>query len=669
MRQPNAAIRSAYCVPSCLTLHRFDPADLQPPQPRGPIEAELHASIKADSQNEYLRSSDVLVGNCWRCHARCSFIQETSMQKSMGDKTELVLTRNRHLLTASVASALLAACGGSDNDGPTTDSFTTPLVVASAPAACAALAGRTIAAADIGEPTTGAVVTSATYNMAVADAPNAGNTAIVAGTPDHCQTLIDIKPVDPTAPVIKAQVNLPTSWNGKSLQMGGGGLNGVLVTGLGRGRADGPELQLPLTRGFVTLGTDSGHQTPGGAFALNNEAFTNYAYASYKKTRDVGVQLGLAFYGHRALKSYYMGGSEGGREGMIMAQRYPTDFDGIVAIDPVIRLIGLWQYQLSFGQVQSTPGSWIGGKVQLIHDTVQATCDALDGITDQVVSNYRACKPLADAALAAKRCVSGTDEGPACFSDAQLATIRWTYSGQLFPFALANGIYSYPGYFYGSEGVPGGLSTWVTGTTAPTSDPDVPTTSRSYSLGGTFVRYFVTKDPTFNPLAFNSAAFQTRIQELSNVLDMTNPDLSAFHAHGGKLILRENLSDKGNSPQTGFDYYDAVVAKMGKTKVDEFFVAYGATGLPHTSIGLNAGTANAPTYGTPGQIDFVSVLDDWVAKGIKPAESLTLTLRTPLPPYDLVSSKPMCRYGSYPRYTGATPAEGNLASNYVCTVF
>ena len=151
------------------------------------------------------------------------------------------------------------------------------------------------------------------------------------------------------------------------------------------------------------------------------------------------------------------------------------------------------------------------------------------------------------------------------------------------------------------------------------------------------------------------------------MMDFTDPDLSAFRARGGKLILRENLSDKGNSPQTGFDYFDAVVARMGRDAVDQFFVAYGATGLPHTSLGLTAGTVNAPTYGTPGRNDLLGLIDDWVVNGNRPSEALTLTNRTPLPPYDIVASKPMCRYGFYPRFTGASPAGGNLASNYVCT--
>lgn len=227
--------------------------------------------------------------------------------------------------------------------------------------------------------------------------------------------------------------------------------------------------------------------------------------------------------------------------------------------------------------------------------------------------------------------------------------LRWIYTGQLYPFNLANGLNSYPGYIYGSEGVPNALDTWVVGTTAPTADPDAAGVSRSYTIGGQLVRYFVTKDANFNPLAFNAAAYPSRLQELSRLLDMTDPDLSAFHARGGKLILRENLSDKGNSPRTGFDYYDAVVSRMGSARVDEFFVAYGATGLPHTSSGLAAGTPNAPTYGTPGRIDLLCLIDEWVVNGVEPAESLTLTNRTALPPYDIVASKPMCRYGAYPR--------------------
>ncbi|MBC8749574.1 MULTISPECIES: tannase/feruloyl esterase family alpha/beta hydrolase [Paraburkholderia] len=577
------------------------------------------------------------------------------------------------VIGSSVVPVLLAGCGGGhDLSGASTSStdpksYATPVVVANANKSCAALVGKTIDATLLGEPSSGAVVTAAVFKPAVADAPNAASTVIVQGTPDFCQVLVDIKPVDSNASTTKAEVNLPSTWIGKSIQFGGGGTNGTLITGLDPAKQQGPETQLQLTQGYVTLGTDSGHQNaagvPSGAFALNDESLKNYAYASYKNTHDVGVQLMQTFYNHPAKQAYYLGGSEGGREGMIMAQKYPKDFNGIVSIDPVIRLIGLWLRQLSSGQVQSTAGSWLGGKQQLIEDTVEAACDGLDGIVDHVVSNYKACKPLADAALAAKRCASGTDEGSTCFSDAQLATLRWHYDGQVIPFELANGITSYPGYLYGSE-IVGGITNWSIGTTRPSATGGG---GLSYSIGQTLVQYFVTKNAQADFLSFNPAAYQARLQELSAMMDMTNPDLGAFYANGGKYILREDLSDKGNGQQTGFEYYDEVVSKFGQATVDNFFAVYGATGLGHVSAGVDAGTANAPTYGTPGHIDIVAVLDDWVVNGNKPALSLTLTNRQPLPPYNVIASKPMCRYGYYPQFTGSSAAGGNLASNYTCT--
>jgi feruloyl esterase len=515
-------------------------------------------------------------------------------------------------------------------------------------------------------------VTSATYKIAIADAPNTDGTAIVQATPDYCEVLVDIKPVDSSAPMIKAQVNLPTSWNGKKLQFGGGGYNGALITGVQPSRSAGPEVPMPLTQGYMTAGSDSGHQNTAGinagAFALNAESLTNFAYAAPKKTNDVAIQLGLAYYAHRPQHSYYMGGSQGGREGMMMAQRYPADFDGIVSIDPVMNATGLWTFQNSFGAVQSAPGSWLGTKVQLIHDTVKTACDALDGLADGVVSNTKACTPIAAAALAALRCASGSDEGATCLSDGQLAAVKWAYDGYKFPFALANGMTSYAGYLYGGEALPNNFGNWVTGTAAPTADPDnTPGVSASYLYGSYYVRYFIAKNASFNALTYNPADFEARVKEVSNMVDATDPDLTAFFARGGKLILRQDLGDKGQSPATGLNYWDAVVAKMSKDKVDQFFAAYVATGLPHTSAGINAGTANAPAYGIPGRIDLLPALEGWVEKNIKPADSMTLTNRAALPPYAVIASKPLCRYGTYPKFVGTGTDGGDKATNYVCS--
>ena len=570
-------------------------------------------------------------------------------------------------LLAVAIGATLAGCGGSDDDGR----FTTPLVVANPASACAALTGQAVDAGKIGEPTTGATVKSATLKPAVADAPNAGGTATVLGTPEYCEVLVEIKPVDPTALLINTQLNLPTSWNGKKLQFGGSGYNGALVTGLDPSRNAPPDVPRPITRGYMTTGTDSGHQNQAGveayAFALNQEALVNFAYASYKKTHDVALALGERYYSKRPMKSYYMGGSEGGREAMMMAQRYPQDYDGIVSIDPVMNWTGLQTFGNWIGGIrQSAPGAWLGGKTQLVHDTVAAACDSLDGIADQVVSNYRACKPVAEAALAAKQCASGNDEGPACFSSAQLAVIQSAHAGYSFSFPVANGMQAYAGFGFGGEGLAGNWSNWLVGTAPPTDGPAANGINQVYRFGNGYVRYFVAQNASFDPLTYEPANFRDRVLQVSQWMDATNSDLSAFRSAGGKLILREDMSDTAQSPLTGLNYWDAVVARIGASTVGEFFAAYAATGLPHTSGGIAAGTANAPAHGIPGRVDMLAVLKDWVEKGVKPAARYDLVNRQALAPFAQVASKPMCQYPTYPRYTGTDGSGAAQASNYSC---
>ena len=152
--------------------------------------------------------------------------------------------------------------------------------------------------------------------------PNGGPTPaarITPANPAFCKVLGQIAPSDPNAPPIKFEVNLPVEWNGRSLQYGGGGFNGVLITGLGLPAAILFHLPSPLARGFVTYGTDFGHETKPGeppqTFALNDEAFENFSHRSYKKVRDAAVALMVRAYGKPPEKLYFMGSSEGGREG------------------------------------------------------------------------------------------------------------------------------------------------------------------------------------------------------------------------------------------------------------------------------------------------------------------------------------------------------------------
>ena len=206
--------------------------------------------------------------------------------------------------------------------------------------ACSALAGRSIPAASIGLPSGPATVRSAELVAPVPESVN-GN-AFTPSAPEYCKVLGSVASGDAKAQAINFQVNLPVQWNGKALQYGGGGFNGTLVTGLAPLRDAAPGDPLPIARGYATFGTDSGHQASAypasepGAFALNDEMLENFAYASYKKARDVAVDLMRQFYGRAPGQLYYFGGSEGGREGLTMAQRFPADYDGIVSVVPVI---------------------------------------------------------------------------------------------------------------------------------------------------------------------------------------------------------------------------------------------------------------------------------------------------------------------------------------------
>src|SRR5207344_729252 len=213
-------------------------------------------------------------------------------------------------------------------------------------------------------------------------ARHAGKSAVLQGARPY-------RPRRPQRAPIKFQVNLLVEWNGRSLQYGGGGFNGVLITGLTLPPAYPFGAPSPLARGFVTYGTDSGHETKPGeppqVFALNDEAFENFAHRSYKRVRDAAVALMVRAYGNPPRKLYFMGSSEGGREALTMAQRYPEDFDGIFARVPVINWVGLQHAGMRSGLVTMGEG-WIRpAQVRMVADAVLNACDKADGAEDLLV--------------------------------------------------------------------------------------------------------------------------------------------------------------------------------------------------------------------------------------------------------------------------------------------
>ncbi len=521
--------------------------------------------------------------------------------------------------------------------------------------ACADLINLKIAAGEIGLPSGGVTISS----TAMATVP------VDPATPDvkrdYCKVLGAVLPVDPTAPPVNFEVNLPVKWNGKAVQYGGGGSNGVLITGLNPLRDARADTPVPIARGYATWGTDSGHETrklaEPRAFALNDEALLNMAYASYKKTHDAGVRIAAAFYDRAPIKMYFFGGSEGGREALVMAQRFPQDFDGIVSVVPVAYYTGANLTRAKLAQLQNA-GGWIGpAKVKLIHNAVIAACDKLDGLADGVIGAYEKCMTVFD--VGSLRCPGDSDTGDSCLSDAQIAADRQAHRPYEFPFAMKNGVTSFPGWNYGSEDQPGGMVDNVTGRAKPQFPVgSEPKPSTAWVNADGFVRFVFVRDAKFNSLGFKAADYVARIKEVSEMFDTTDPDLSAFLARGGKLILKGNGADYQRSVMQEITYYNSVVARMGRERVDQFIRFFVTPGVNHAGNGLLS--SGAPV---PAKVDMLGALDNWVNSGKAPDRLLQVTQEAKAP-FKVAASRPMCRYPLTPRYDGH--GEPSEASSFAC---
>ena len=531
---------------------------------------------------------------------------------------------------------------------------------------CDALAGMTVPATAIGLPTSGATIAAADF--VPASPQTVTSERAVLAIPEYCRVTGRIAPVDPAAPPINFHANLPASWNRKLAQLGGSGNNGVIPVALTTGMHWGPESIPPnapyaLSRGFVVYGSDSGHQGGGGRGAAgtpppadwttNDEAFTNFAYAQMKKTHDVVVTLVARFYGESIRHSYYLGSSQGGREALIVAQRFPQDYDGVFAQVPANTYVHLSIGEpLARAKAQAGDGWVTPGKVAIIGNEVLRQCDALDGLADGLVSNYKACDRRFDSALtanplAAVRCDGGGDTSDSCLSDAQIRAVNAVHGSVSYPFALANGWTSFSGWPTGSESA----ANWKT-------LPARPTSAANFGV----LRSRIVRDPAANLLDTDLAKYARELRQLSELIDAANPDLSTFRRRGGKLILKVNTTDYTVNPRWVMDYYDKVRRTMGADTVNQFVRFYVAIGLFHNrNVGRNPITnALVPSY-----VDFIAMLDDWVEHGKAPADTQVLSEMDPLPPFAVNATFPMCAYPMYPRYREA--GDPKAAASYTCT--
>jgi feruloyl esterase len=423
---------------------------------------------------------------------------------------------------------------------------------------------------------------------------------------------------------------LPDNWNGRFLFQGGGGLNGSVQLPLGAQASGGNP---GLARGFAVVSTDTGHQGMGGfdaTFMQDQQASLDFAYAAIGRVAELAKRVIAQHYGKPADRSYFTGCSTGGREGMMMTQRYPTYFDGVVSGAPAMRtnFSGIGDRWVAVTLNEVAPKNEQGlpvtrdalsesDKKTVIEGFVNA-CDAGDGVKDGMVFNTQSCsfnpKTLA--------CKGAKADG--CLSMAQAAALEKAFAGP----KDSKGRQVYPGFLFdtgiaATQGIPGLLHGGLN------------------PVGPAFTEIGMDVDRAVD------AALADPAESLTATSRWTN--LNTFSSHGGKLIFYHGVSDPWFSALDTVDYYERLTtANGGPDQVRDWSRLFLSPGMGH----CNGGPAALDTF------DALTAIVDWVEKGVAPA-SLTATGRA-FPG----RSRPLCAYPLHPHYKGQGNPED--AANFEC---
>ena len=541
------------------------------------------------------------------------------------------MTQREWRLAAGVV--IFAAIAGVGASGRAADSTI-------AAADCAKLQGLDIPKSAIGLPTGGAMVQAATW-VGASEEKNVNG--------DFCKVTGVIRNATSSTAVFEFEVNLPPSWNGKALQMGGGGYDGSLVTGLDSFTLQPPGTPTPLKQGFVTLGSNGGHRgRPGfdGTFGVDDEALANYGKESVKKTHDVAMALVKKAYGRAPQRFYFIGGSQGGHEALDAAARYPQDYDGVVANFPAYNVTMLHLGSLNVGRALYANGGagWMdAAHTKLITDAVYAACDPLDGAKDGIISDVSGCNAAFDPKTL--RCADG-HAGETCLSDAQLGAVAKITSDYR-PGVTVAGMDTFPKWALLEGATFAGPSNF--GQVMHPSNPISGKEPLLYTAGDQTIKFIITRDPKFDPMEFDPKKWSKDVARAASNMDVTDVSLAKFRAKGGKIIMTHGTADDFITPHNSDAYYARQVKQFGQAGVDSFIRFYKIPGFGH-GFGI---------FNT--KMDSLPALENWVEhgqapKGLVAADGNQGANRT----------RPLCEYPTWPKFTGAAGTE-NQASSFTCT--
>jgi len=445
------------------------------------------------------------------------------------------------------------------------------------------------------------------------------------------------------APEIAFEISLPDRWNGRFYMIGNGGLAGESL--------DQPfriaQRDAALQNGFAVAQTNTGHDArkePSGTFVLNNpQKAIDYAYRAVNLTAVTAKDVTRRYYRKAIARSYWNSCSNGGRQGLIEAERYPRDFDGILANSPWIDQTG-YTIGAIWNQRALDAAPLTAAKLALLARHVMAKCDAVDGLKDGLIDDPRKCR--FDARRDVPACAAGVDND-SCLTTAQADAIMKIYGGP-----VSQGKAIFPGYMLGSEAmIPargGGpeASGWISlivpaGTGRAAAD---------FGLADGTMRYLVFSPPRpeYDYRTFDFDRDSPLLASWGKKADATDTNLSAFRKRGGKLLMTYGWADAILQPMVGVDYYEKALAKNGPSTPD-FFRLYMVPGMGHCGGGIGT-----------DRFDAMTPLIDWVEKGRRPdviRASRVIRDRE-------VRSRPLCPYPEVARYSGHGSIDD--AANFSC---
>jgi len=516
-------------------------------------------------------------------------------------------------------------------------------VNAAAENSCEKLSGAKIPNTTI---TLAQTVAAGTFNGPPAPFSGVDISALYKSLPEFCRVTATVKPTADSD--IKMEVWLPTSgWNGKLQGIGNGGFAGLI---------DDMQLGMAMKAGYAATATDTGHTgSPiDAAWALGHpEKIADFGHRGIHEMTRVAKALVQAFYQKTPQHSYFAGCSDGGREALMEAQRYPEDYDGILAGAPANYWTRLLTLSAADTQALSADAaSFIPpAKVPTIAAAVNASCDEKDGVKDGVLNDPRACK--FDPSTI--ECKPG-EESDKCLTLAQVATLKKLYAGV----GDSQGHLLFPGYLPGAEDGQGGWALWITGR--------APQTSLMAFFGKGYFSYFVYDKPDWDFKSFNvDAGLKLADEKTAAALNATDPDLKAFKARGGKLILYHGWNDPAIPALNTIDYYNSVISKMGKKNADAFVRLYMLPGIQHCD-----GGPGPDSFGGVGDLKFEdpqhsidATLEQWVEKGTAPGTIVASKFKEQDPKHAVIT-RPLCAYPQSAKYKGT--GDTNDAANFTCAL-